>query len=293
MAAAKRCAVVTGANKGIGFEICKQLLSNGVTVVLTARDEKRGIEAVEKLKEFGVSDQVVFHQLDVTDPKSIESLANFIKTQFGKLDILVNNAGIRGTTVDHDAIAAAREKVDSVDWRKFSYENYESTEASIRTNYYGPKLMCEAFIPILELSDSPRIVNVSSTFGNLESIPNEWARGVLSDVESLTEENVDEVVKKFLNDFKEGSSETNGWPPAFSAYIVSKAALTAYTRALAKKYPSLCINAVCPGYVKTDLNLNSGYLGVDEGAESVVRLALLPNGGPSGLFFSRSEVASV
>ncbi|XP_052729908.1 (+)-neomenthol dehydrogenase isoform X2 [Vigna angularis] len=233
MAAAKRCAVVTGANKGIGFEICKQLLSNGVTVVLTARDEKRGIEAVEKLKEFDVSDQVVFHQLDVTDPKSIESLANFIKTQFGKLDILVNNAGIRGTTVDHDAIAAAR------------------------------------------------------------SIPNEWARGVLSDVESLTEENVDEVVKKFLNDFKEGSSETNGWPPAFSAYIVSKAALTAYTRALAKKYPSFGINAVCPGYVKTDLNLNSGYLGVDEGAESVVRLALLPNGGPSGLFFSRSEVASV
>ena len=69
--------------------ICKQLVSNGVTVVLTARDEKRGIEAVEKLKEFGVSDQVLFHQLDVTDPKSIESLANFIKTQFGKLDILV------------------------------------------------------------------------------------------------------------------------------------------------------------------------------------------------------------
>lgn len=58
-------------------------------MVLTARDEKRGLEAVEKLKEFGVSDQVVFHQLDVTDPKSIESLANFIKTQFGKLDILV------------------------------------------------------------------------------------------------------------------------------------------------------------------------------------------------------------
>lgn len=85
-----RNAVVTGANKGIGFGICKQLVSNGITVVLTARDEKRGLEAVEKLKEFGVSDdQVVFHQLDVTDPKSIESLANFIKTQFGKLDILV------------------------------------------------------------------------------------------------------------------------------------------------------------------------------------------------------------
>ncbi|KAG2404364.1 hypothetical protein LR48_Vigan03g052200 [Vigna angularis] len=293
MAAATRYAVVTGANKGIGFGICKQLVSNGVTVVLTARDEKRGTDAVEKLKEFGVSDQVVFHQLDVTDPKSIESLANFIKTHFGKLDILVNNAGISGTNVDHDALAATREKVDTVDWRKFAYETYESTEASIRTNYYGAKLMCEAFIPLIELSDSPRIVNVSSTMGKLESIRNEWARGILSDVESLTEEKVDEVLKKFLNDFKEGSLETNGWPPGLSAYIVSKAALTAYTRVLAKKYPSFCINAVCPGFVKTDLNFNIGYLGVDEGAESVVRLALLPNGGPSGLFFSRSEVASV
>ncbi|KAG4388918.1 hypothetical protein GLYMA_09G262500v4 [Glycine max] len=103
-----RNAVVTGANKGIGFGICKQLVSSGITVVLTARDEKRGLEAVEKLKEFGVSDdQVVFHQLDVTDPKSIESLANFIKTQFGKLDILVNNAGIHGAYVDRDALAAA------------------------------------------------------------------------------------------------------------------------------------------------------------------------------------------
>lgn len=127
----------------------------------------------------------------------------------------------------------------------------------------------------------------------LQKIPSEWARGVLSDVESLTEEKVDEVLNKFVNDFKEGSLQTNGWPPALSAYIVSKAALTAYTRVLAKKYPSFCINAVCPGFVKTDLNFNLGYFSVDEGAESVVRLALLPNGGPSGLFFSRNEVASV
>lgn len=125
----------------------------------------------------------------------------------------------------------------------------------------------------------------------MQKIPNAWARGALSDAESLTEEKVDEVLNQFLKDFKEGSLETKGWPHAFSAYIVSKAALTAYTRILAKKYPSFCINAVCPGFVKTDLNYNTGYLSVDEGAESVVRLALLPNGGPSGLFFSRSEVA--
>ncbi|MFQ6663637.1 hypothetical protein Gotur_031078, partial [Gossypium turneri] len=80
--------IVTGANKGIGLEICKQLAQNGITVVLTARDEKRGLEALESLKHSGLSDYLIFHQLDVTDPESIASLADFVKKQFGKLDIL-------------------------------------------------------------------------------------------------------------------------------------------------------------------------------------------------------------
>ena len=83
-----RCAVVTGGNKGIGFEICRQLASRGITVILTARKEERGIEAVQKLKALGLSD-VVFHQLDVKDHTSMASLAKFIETNFGKLDILV------------------------------------------------------------------------------------------------------------------------------------------------------------------------------------------------------------
>lgn len=84
---------MTGANKGIGFEICKQLASKGVTVVLTSRDEKRGLEAVHRLKEQGTAallGEVVFHQLDVTNSASIESLVEFVKTRFGKLDILVH-----------------------------------------------------------------------------------------------------------------------------------------------------------------------------------------------------------
>lgn len=84
-----RYAVVTGANKGLGFEIVRQLASKGIVVVLTARDEKSGLEAVEKLKDSGLSDHVVFHQLDVSDPASIASFADFIKEKFGKLDILV------------------------------------------------------------------------------------------------------------------------------------------------------------------------------------------------------------
>lgn len=84
-----RCAVVTGGNKGIGFEICRQLALNGIEVVLTARNESRGVEAVEKLTAAGIPN-VVFHQLDITDPKSIANLLKFIESRFKKLDILVS-----------------------------------------------------------------------------------------------------------------------------------------------------------------------------------------------------------
>jgi (+)-neomenthol dehydrogenase len=83
-----RIAVVTGANKGIGLEICRQLLEKGVTVVLTARDETRGKAAVSKLHN-GENKDVIFHQLDVADSVSIASLNDFIQRQFGRLDILV------------------------------------------------------------------------------------------------------------------------------------------------------------------------------------------------------------
>ena len=84
-----RVAVVTGGNKGIGLEVCRQLAGAGVTVVLTARDETRGAAAVKKLRELGLSN-VIFHQLDITDASSIGRLADFLKTRFGRLDILVS-----------------------------------------------------------------------------------------------------------------------------------------------------------------------------------------------------------
>ncbi|KAK7274530.1 hypothetical protein RIF29_15623 [Crotalaria pallida] len=290
----KRYALVTGANKGIGYAISKQLASNGITVVVTARDEKKGLEAVDNLKQLGLSDHVIFHKLDVTDPHSIASLASFIKTQFGKLDILVNNAGVPGADVDGEALATSGvlENAGRIDWSKIVVENYELTEAGLKTNYYGAKKLTEALIPLLRLSDSPTIVNVSSSMGRLENIPNGRPKEVLSDVENLTEEKIDDILNDYLKDFKEGSLETKGWPHQMSAYTISKAALNAYTRVLAKKYPSFCINAICPGYVKTDINFNTGILTPDEGAESAVRLALLPNGSPSGLFFLRNEEAS-
>ncbi|KAK7292624.1 hypothetical protein RJT34_15475 [Clitoria ternatea] len=295
--ATQRYAVVTGANKGIGLEIVRQLASAGIKVVLTARDEKRGLHALESLKASGLSDLVLFHQLDVADAASVASLADFIKSKFGKLDILVNNAGISGVVIEEPDLTSVtilnRGVVSEDVGTKAMTQTYELAEECLKINYYGAKITVESLMPLLQLSDSPRIVNVSSTLGQLESLPNgSWAKGVFSDVDNLTEEKVDEVVKKFLKDFQEGSLESKGWPRFLGAYIVSKVAMNAYTRILAKKYPTFCINSVCPGYVKTDITANTGFLTTEEGAVNPVKLALLPNGSPSGLFYYRSEVAS-
>ncbi|KAK7836375.1 (+)-neomenthol dehydrogenase, partial [Quercus suber] len=197
---AKHYAVVTGGNRnrGIGFETCRQLALSGDTVVLTSRDEKRGLEAVDKLKEYAV-------------------------------------------------VAGANKGIGFEKCRKLASN------------------------------------------GIVVEIPSEWAKEVLGNAEILTEERVDEVLNEYLKDFKEGSLETKGWPRYMSSYIISKAAMNAYTRTVAKKFPSFRVNYLCPGYVKIDINHNTGYLTTDEGAERVVKLALLPNDGPFGLFFSRNE----
>ncbi|KAL4602766.1 hypothetical protein ACB092_10G077500 [Castanea dentata] len=255
----KRIAVVTGANKGIGYGICQQLASNGVKAVLTARDVKRGNEAVDKLKTAGYSD-VVFRQLDVTDPVSISPLLDFIKTQFGKLDIL--------------------KRVNP------------NSPMRMRIAMLGTSYSHKELIPLLQLSNSARIVNVSSGLGQLKFISNENARKKLGDVDGLTEEKVDEVVEGFLEDVKKNSIEVKGWPINFSAYVVSKAALNAYTRVLAQKNPNIAINSVGPGYTKTDLNDNTGVFTIVEAAKGPAMLALIPEGGPSGLFFDQTEVST-
>ncbi|KAM3746477.1 hypothetical protein ACB098_06G205200 [Castanea mollissima] len=269
--AATRYAVVTGSNKGIGFETVRQLASKGVKVVLTARDEKKGLEAVQKLKDSGLSDLVFFHQLDVGNPANIASLADFINTRFGRLDILVNNAGIVGATVDfHDSSRsinanAVVQETPSTEPKK-PIQTYESVKACVETNYYGAKKTSEALIPLLQLSDSPRIVNVSSSAAKfVVDIPNELARGVFTDPKNLTKENVEEVLSEFLKDFKEGSLETKRWGHS-SAYVLSKAALNVDIKILAKRYPSFCINCVCPGFIKTDINWNTVMVPVEEGA---------------------------
>ncbi|XP_019098079.1 PREDICTED: (+)-neomenthol dehydrogenase-like [Camelina sativa] len=245
-----RVAVVTGSNKGIGLEICRQLAKNGITVILTARDEKKGLAAVEKLmtEKNGFSDQSIsFHLLDAGAP---------------------------------------------TDFSKIMSDTYEIVEECVTTNYYGVKRMCEAMIPLLQSSASPRIVTIASTMGKLENVSNEWAKGVLSDAENLTEEKIDEVMDEYLKDYRQGSLQDKGWPTVMSGYILSKAAVMALTQVLAKRNKSMIINSVCPGFVKTDINFNTGILSVEQGAASPVKLALVPNGDPSGLFYDRANVSN-
>ncbi|XP_065864671.1 (+)-neomenthol dehydrogenase-like [Euphorbia lathyris] len=273
----KRYGVVTGGNKGVGYEVCKQLASKGIMVILTAKDKRSGLEAVDKLRECGFSDFVVFHQLDVADSESIDTLASFIKTQFGKLDILVNNEGVSGVEVDggclraHNPQEGGEVKWSEIKWSEVMKQTYELAEECLKINYYGAKKMSETLMPLIKLSDSPRIINVTSSMAKLEKISNSWGKEMLSDIDKLSEERIDEVLKQFMEDFKE---ENKGWPVFMSAYVLSKVALNAYTRIQAMKFPSLRINGVCTGFVKTDITFNMGRLCFEEGAETPLNLLL-------------------
>lgn len=300
--------MVTGGNKGIGLEVCRQLAAAStsglaVVVVLTARDEARGAAAVGKLRGLGLSN-VVFHQLDITDAPSIARLADFLKTRFGKLDILVNNAGFVGLEYIQDRIdgtSTTSEEFCGMDMDKrlelllkwCLRETCDAGKECMRINYHGTKQVTRALLPLLLASDSGRIVNVSSVLGQLRFFGSEALKRELDDVASLTEERLDEVAAAFVADLEAGAVEARGWWPAgFSAaYMVSKAALNAYSRVLARRHPALRVNCVHPGFVRTDMTVNFGMLTPEEGGSRVVAVALLPDGGPTGAYFQERQQA--
>ena len=147
----KNIAVVTGANRGIGFEICRQLARIEVKVILTTRDEEKGNKAKEILQNEGLD--VVFYQMDVTSEESVQQAADYIMGNFGKLDILVNNAGIGG---DHDNLGLQA--------------NIDRIKEILDTNTFGPLRVCKAFTPIMIKSNHGRIVNISSNMGALSNM---------------------------------------------------------------------------------------------------------------------------
>lgn len=215
--------LITGASRGLGFEAARQLAAAGHQVWVGARDISRGEQAADAIGGR-------FVQLDVTDDASVAAAAATV----GGLDVLVNNAGISG-----GRIVPGETTVD--DMRKV----YE-------TNVFGPVRVLHAFIPLLERSPAPVVVNVSSGVGSL---------ALASDPGSPL-------------------SEAN-----YPVYASSKAALNMLTIRYAAAFPMMRINSVDPGFTATDFNQHRGTQTVEEGAGAIVRYALVAPDGPTGGFF--------
>ncbi len=155
-----KIALVTGANKGIGFEIVKQLAERDFKVILTARNNERGEEARKKIN----SDNVVFHRLDMNDADSFEKIAAYIETDFGHLDVLINNAGIMSQR------------------NGFDQASLENIRTVMETNLFGPIALTQALLALIKKSSDGRIINISSGMGALNDAGSGYAGYRLSKV---------------------------------------------------------------------------------------------------------------
>lgn len=273
-------AVVTGGNRGIGFETARQLADHGLTVILTSRESSTGLEAANVLKELGLS--VDFHQLDVLDSLSIKKFAEWIEQTYGGIDVLVNNAGVNYNIGADNSV--------------------EHAQNVVATNYYGTKNVTQSLIPLMRPSAvGARIVNVSSRLGRLNGRRNRLEdkdlREKLANLETLSEELIDRTVSTFLQQVEEGTYTSGGWPQMFTDYSVSKLAVNAFTRLMAKMLSDrpdgqkIYINCYCPGWVKTAMTGWAGNVSAEDGADTGVWLALLPDQAITGKFFAeRREV---
>ncbi|KAH9622522.1 hypothetical protein KSS87_010568 [Heliosperma pusillum] len=190
--------IVTGANRGIGFAVAKRLAELGVTVILTARDASKGVQAMELLKSQGLGDYIHFSALDISQPQSITAFASWFNHKFGVLDIL--------------------------------------------------------------------------------NVRNPETKATLEDVENLSEEVIEEVVNSFLKHVKQGVWENEGWPEHWTDYSVSKLALNAYSKLLAKELENcnITVNCFCPGFTQTGMTGGKGSRSADIAANIAAKLALLP-----------------
>ncbi|MFG2650713.1 SDR family NAD(P)-dependent oxidoreductase [Streptomyces sp. NPDC048436] len=220
--------LITGANKGLGFETARRLVSVGHTVYIGSRDAERGLRAAELLGARPVL-------LDVTDDASVAAAAETVAAG-GGLDVLINNAGIESRDADNNAPGAADMTADQM-------------REVFDTNVFGMVRVTHAFLPLLRRSKAPVIVNLSSGLASLSRVA-------------------------------EAGTPAYAYPGV--AYPASKAAVNMITVQYAKAFPGMRINAVEPGFTKTDLNGNTGVQTVEEGAEIIVRMAQVDPGGPTG-----------
>ncbi|XP_040381993.1 carbonyl reductase [NADPH] 3-like [Oryza brachyantha] len=280
-------AVVTGANRGIGYEVARQLARHGLHVVLTSRGAARGRDAAEQIRAEGgpaVTVSVESRQLDVADAASVESFAAWVERAHGGIHVLVNNAG--------------------VNFNRGADNSVEFAEQVIETNYFGTKRMIEAMMPLMKTSPhGGRVVNVSSRLGRVNGRRNRIGdaslRERLLDDDHLSEELIDEMVMEFLEQTKQDNWSSNEWPQMYTDYSVSKLAVNSYTRLLARRLSNrpegqkIYVNCFCPGWVKTAMTGWEGNISAEEGADTGVWLALLQQDQSTiGKFFAeRREIS--
>lgn len=241
----KPTALVTGANRGLGLETCIQLREKGFRVILTSRDEVKGTGASRKLDPEGKD--VLYHQLDITYRGSISRLASELPRLAPRLDLLVNNAGIGSWGSDR-----------------------RQALRTVETNYFGSRNVTDDLLPFL--ADGGRVVMVSSGLGELSHLGREL-RARFADP-SLTRAALDSLIDSYLSAVEAGEAKAAGWP---SAYSVSKVAMNAHTRILARELSSrgIRVNAVCPGWVRTDMGGRGAPRSIPIGARSIVLAATL------------------
>src|SRR2546428_8534536 len=247
-------ALVTGANRGLGLETSNQLRAKGFRVILTNRDEEKGAAAIRGLDPNGRD--VGYHQLDITDAASISAGEKDIPGLVARLDLLVNNAGIGSWGADR--LASAR---------------------TIATNYFGSRDVTDALLPFIP--DAGRAGMVSSGLGELSYLGRDL-RPRFEDP-SLTRPALDSLVNSYLSDLEKGEAKSAGWP---SAYSVSKVAMNALTRILARALAprKIRVNSVCPGWVRTDMGGPGANRSVEVGARSIVLGAMLPDDATGGFY---------
>ncbi|MFF2078976.1 SDR family NAD(P)-dependent oxidoreductase [Kitasatospora sp. NPDC058162] len=226
--------LITGANKGLGFETARQLIAAGHTVYIGSRDPERGRRAAERL---GARLVVI----DITDDASVAAAARTVEAD-GGLDVLVNNAGVEERTEDNGVIGAADVTADLM-------------RRTFETNVFGTVRVIHAFLPLLQRSAAPVIVNLSSGLASLTRVTT-------------------------------AGTPTYAYPGV--AYPASKAAVNMVTVQYAKAFPNMRVNAVEPGFTRTDLNGNTGVQSVEQGAEIIVRMASLTPDGPTGTYTDAS-----
>lgn len=247
-----KVAVVTGANKGLGFAVVKGLCEKyGEIIYLTARDENRGLEAVKRLKENGL--EPVFHQLDISDKDSVKKFAEFIKAKHGGVDVLVNNAAI-------------------LEWDEI-YPTYEAAKRSIDVNYKSLLTIEQYLYPLLR--DQARVANISSPCAHLSNLKNNKWIDIFKNP-NICEKEINKFVDEYLESVKYKTFNKNDFADdgKHAEYRVSKIAFTALSMVQQRKYPKIFINAVNPGHLKTDMANGGGKIEADEAATLILRLIL-------------------